>query len=136
MDNDSSASDTIKTSEIYKEQYAHFRSLNDILYKIPPLFSVAIGGVWYFAATQLRSEKILSIGLFFFAFVLCVCGVNIFYRFGKAINKYIDNLNKLDGIYAVSIRSSNSISTVTTIQILLWFAALMSASGAGYALFL
>jgi hypothetical protein len=26
----------ITRAEIYKEQYAHFRSMNDILYKIPP----------------------------------------------------------------------------------------------------
>lgn len=29
----------------YREQYAHFRSMNDILYKIPPLFTAIIGGL-------------------------------------------------------------------------------------------
>jgi hypothetical protein len=29
----------VKMTEIYKEQYAHFRGMNDILYKIPPLFT-------------------------------------------------------------------------------------------------
>lgn len=44
----------VSVKDIYKEQYAHFRAMNDILYKIPPLFSVAIGGLWYFAASQLK----------------------------------------------------------------------------------
>ncbi len=47
----------VSVNEIYKEQYAHFRAMNDILYKIPPLFSVAIGGLWYFAASQLKTEE-------------------------------------------------------------------------------
>ena len=39
----------ITINEIYKEQYAHFRALNDILYKIPPLFTAVIGALWLFA---------------------------------------------------------------------------------------
>jgi hypothetical protein len=36
----------VTINEIYKEQYAHFRAMNDILYKIPPLFTVVIGSLW------------------------------------------------------------------------------------------
>ena len=43
----------ITRADIYKEQYAHFRSMNDILYKIPPLFTAIMGGLWYFAVQNL-----------------------------------------------------------------------------------
>ena len=33
----------ITRTDIYKEQYAHFRSMNGSLYKIPPLFTAILG---------------------------------------------------------------------------------------------
>lgn len=93
----------VSINEIYKEQYAHFRAMNDILYKIPPLFSVAIGGLWYFAATQLKSDRLIAVGIFLFAAVVSVCSVFIMRRFSLAFSRYITNLNALDGIYAVSL---------------------------------
>lgn len=124
----------VSINEIYKEQYAHFRAMNDILYKIPPLFSVAIGGLWYFAATQLKSDRLIAVGIFLFAAVVSVCSVFIMGRFSLAFNRYITNLNKLDGEYAVSLKDQTfPPSTVKIIQFLLWVALAISIVGVIYA---
>jgi hypothetical protein len=54
----------ITINEIYKEQYAHFRAMNDLLYKIPPLFTVVIGSLWYFAVQNIEKEKVVSATVF------------------------------------------------------------------------
>lgn len=124
----------VSINEIYKEQYAHFRAMNDILYKIPPLFSVAIGGLWYFAATQLKSDRLIAVGIFLFAAVVSVCSVFIMGRFSLAFSRYITNLNKLDGEYAVSLKDQTfPPSTVKIIQFLLWVALAISIAGVIYA---
>lgn len=133
----------VSVKDIYKEQYAHFRAMNDILYKIPPLFSVAIGGLWYFAASQLKTDRVIAVGIFFFAAVVSVASVFIIGRFSKAFSLYITNLNKLDGDYAVSLKDKDKDkdkkwppSTVKIIQFLLWVAAAMSFAGVIYAIVL
>lgn len=127
----------VGVNEIYKEQYAHFRAMNDTLYKIPPLFSVAIGGLWYFAATQLKTDRLIAIGIFLFAAVVSVSSVFIMGRFSLAFSRYIDNLNKLDGAYGVSLRDKTwPPSTIKIIQFLLWIAAAISAAGVIYAIIL
>jgi hypothetical protein len=126
----------VSVNEIYKEQYAHFRAMNDILYKIPPLFSVAIGGLWYFAASQLKADRLIAVGIFLFAAIVSVASVFIMGRFSTAFSLYITNLNKLDGDYAVSLKNKDQKwppSTVKIIQFLLWVAAAMSCAGAIYA---
>lgn len=124
----------VSINEIYKEQYAHFRAMNDILYKIPPLFSVAIGGLWYFAATQLKSDRLIAVGIFLFAAVVSVCSVFIMRRFSLAFSRYITNLNALDGIYAVSLKDQTfPPSTVKIIQFVLWIATAISLAGVIYA---
>ena len=125
--------DQIKLTDIYKEQYAHFRSMNDILYKIPPLFTLAIGGLWYFAVSQMEKDTTVSVAVFLFAALLCVCFVNIMGRFGAAFSAYISNLNRLDGAYAVSIKGPRRLSTVKTVQLLLWVSMVASVAGAAYA---
>jgi hypothetical protein len=35
---------------VYREQRAQAGRMNDTLYRMPPLFSAAIGRLWYFAA--------------------------------------------------------------------------------------
>ena len=129
----------VSVREIYKEQYAHFRAMNDILYKIPPLFSVAIGGLWYFAASQLKGDRLIAVGIFLFAAIVSVASVFIMGRFSAAFSLYITNLNRLDGEYAVSLKNKDQQwppSTVKIIQFLLWVAAALSFAGAVYAIFL
>lgn len=125
----------ITNVERYKEQYAHFRSMNDILYKIPPIFTAIIGGLWYFAVLNLDKYKWLACAVFLFCAIASVCFVNIMQRFRMAFNAYIDNLNKMDGEMKVSIKPSKLPSTVATIQYLLWAAAAVSAFGIFYAAF-
>lgn len=123
----------VKLSDIYREQYAHFRSMNDILYKIPPLFTVALGGLWYFATSQMHADKLIAIVVFLFSGLLSLAFINIMGRFGKAFSGYLDNLNKLDGDYKVTIKPSAFPSTVKTIQCILWVGVFVSLAGAGYA---
>jgi hypothetical protein len=115
----------------YKEQYAHFRSMNDILYKIPPIFTAIIGGLWYFAASNIEQDKLVAFTVFAFCAIASVCFVNVMQRFRLAFNGYINNLNKLDGDMKVSIESSLP-STIGTIQLLLWTAAVVSVGGSIY----
>ena len=127
----------VSVNEIYKEQYAHFRAMNDILYKIPPLFTVAIGGLWYFAASQLKSDRLIAVGIFLFAALVSVGSAFIMTRFSLAFSRYIGNLNKLDGDYAVSLRDMKwPPSTVKIIQFLLWAATVISLGGVVYAVVL
>jgi hypothetical protein len=122
----------ISKADIYKEQYAHFRSMNDILYKIPPIFTAVIGGLWYFAVQNL-DKKVVAGGVFAFAAIASVCFVNVMQRFRLAFNAYITNLNTMDGEMTVSIKPSGTPSTITTVQFLLWAAAVISLLGVGYA---
>lgn len=127
------AVEEVKVTDIYREQYSHFRSMNDILYKIPPLFTLAIGGLWYFAVSQMPKDRIISVGVFVLAAILCLCFENIMWRFGAAFSAYIANLNRLDGNYAVTITGTRRPSTVKTVRYLLWLCALVSILGATYA---
>jgi hypothetical protein len=112
----------------YKEQYAHFRSMNDILYKITAI----IVGLWYFAASNIANNKWVACLVFAFCAVASVCFVNVMQRFRLSFNGYINNLNKMDGDMRVSIQASCFPSTITTFQLLLWTAAIVSVAGAIY----
>jgi hypothetical protein len=107
--------------------------MNDILYKIPPLFTAVLGGLWYFATTNLEKDKWIACVVFVFALIASVCFVNVMQRFRLAFNAYIDNLNVMDGEMKVSTKPSDLPSTISTIQILLWAAAVASLAGALYA---
>jgi len=120
-------------SEIYKEQYAHFRSMNDILYKIPPLFGAVIGGLWYVALQTLPSDKWLARGVLLFAGLSCIGFVQVMRRFSMAFKEYLKNLNKLDGAYAVKL--DGGISTIGVIKLMLWVAAVGSGLGIVYSFY-
>jgi len=122
----------ITINEIYKEQYAHFRAMNDILYKIPPLFTAVIGALWYFAVQKIDDYNPIAATVFAFTAIASVCFVVIMSRFKAAFNGYIDNLNKMDGDMKVTIRSSWLPSTIKTIQFLLWVACIISVAGVAY----
>lgn len=119
----------VSINEIYKEQYAHFRGMNDILYKIPPLFTAVIGGLWYFAVQSIATDKTVSAAVFAFTALASISFVIVMERFRAAFVAYIDNLNKMDGKMKVSIRSSCLPSTIKTIQFLLLLAGAISLAG-------
>lgn len=130
------ASAGVTVNEVYKEQYAHFRAMNDILYKIPPLFTAVIGALWYFAVQNLEKDKAISGAVFLFAAVASLCFVIVMERFRVAFVAYIDNLNRMDGDMKVTIRSSCLPSTIKTVQFLLFLASLLSLAGLIYVLYL
>jgi hypothetical protein len=126
--------DEISKLDIYKEQYAHLRSMNEILYKIPSIFTAIIGGLWYFAVLNIENHKPVACAVFLFAAVSSICFVNVMQRFRLAFNAYIDNLNKMDGEMKVSIRPAFFPSTIATVQMLLWTAFLVSIGGIFYSI--
>jgi hypothetical protein len=107
--------------------------MNDILYKIPPIFTAIIGGLWYFAVINLDKYRLVSCAVFAFAAIASICFVNVMQRFRAAFNAYINNLNVMDGEMKVSIRDSCLPSTIATVQYLLWTASLISLGGIVYA---
>jgi len=115
------------SNEIYRQQYAHFGRMNDVLYKLPVLFSSLIGALWYFSFTFLARDRFVSGVVLVFAAVLSVIFYLVMERFRLAFNAYIDNINKMDGEMKVTIRGSNVPSTMRLIQIALGIAAVLSA---------
>jgi len=113
--------DDISITEKYKQQYAHFGRLNDILYRLPVLFSTVIGGLWYFAYSALNQNKFISIVVLLFTIVLCVVFYFIMERFRSAFNGYIDNLNKMDGDMRITIKGTGK-SIMSLVQYSLWAA--------------
>ena len=107
--------------------------MNEILYKIPPIFTAILGGLWYFAASSLHTDKMVSCVVFLFAAIASICFINVMQRFRFAFNAYIDNLNKMDGDMKVTLNQSDLPSTITIVQLLLWTAAIVSFLGAIYA---
>jgi hypothetical protein len=123
----------VTINEIYKEQYAHFRGMNDILYKIPPLFTAVIGALWYFAVQNITTDRWIARAVFLFTAIACISFVNVMARFRQSFSGYIDNLNKMDGDMKVTTKDGAfRWSTITTIQFLLWAAATVSVLGIAY----
>ena len=122
----------IDRTEIYRQQYAHFGRMNDILYKLPVLFSSLIGALWYFAFTFLGESRFVSAVVLAFAALLSVIFALVVERFRLAFNGYIDNINKMDGAMNVSIKGGWS--TMRLIQFSLGCAAVLSTIILGYVL--
>lgn len=116
----------------YQQQYAHFGRMNDILYKLPPLFSTIIGALWFFAVNYMEEKKLISVGVFLFAAACCLCFWLVMHRFRLAFNAYMDNINKMDGEMKVTLKKDPSPSTITALIWLLNIGATMSAVAAIY----
>ncbi|GEC56970.1 ABC-type lipoprotein release transport system permease subunit [Bradyrhizobium japonicum] len=109
--------------------------MNDTLYKIPPLFTGVIGGLWYFAVQNIAEKPLIASAVFAFTVIAAICFVNVMSRFRKAFNGYISNLNKLDGELKVTTKGGRfHVSTITTIQVLLCIAFVISVLGTFYPL--
>lgn len=119
--------------EKYRQQYAHFGRMNDILYKLPVLFSTLIGGLWYFAFSFMDKNTFVFLVVHLFAAGLSVVFYFIIERFRLAFNAYIHNINKMDGEMQISISSSIP-STMRLIQYSLVLAGTISVLSVCYIL--
>lgn len=106
----------VDLSEIHRQQYAHFGRMNDILYRLPVLFSTLIGGLWYFAFTQNEQNVPAAVVVLTFAAFLSVVFYYIMERFRRSFNSYISNINKLDGEFAVSLKENGASGGWSTIR--------------------
>ena len=135
--------ETIPTVEIYRQQYAHFGRMNDLLYKLPTIYSALVGALWYFGFVSMDKDRIISAAVFSFAAVICWYSIIITNRFRAAFNLYLDRLNKFDREYAVTLRPAGNLnnpqkgrselSTVRAVGRTLWVALAFSTVGAAYA---
>jgi len=85
-------SEHIPAIEIYKQQYAHFGRMNDLIYKLPTLYSALIGALWFFAYTA-KKEPLIATAVFAFPAVVCLHSIHVTKRFRTAFNLYIDRIN-------------------------------------------
>lgn len=125
---------SVTKKEIYEQQYAHFRAMNDILYKMPPIFSTILGGLWYFAASYIGRDKFIASSVFLFSAIAAGCFIIALQRFQLAFSAYIDNLNRFDGDFKVTLKSSSWPSTISAMTGLVVTAFIISILGALYAL--
>ena len=120
--------------EIYKQHYAHFGRMNDIIYKLPILYATLIGGLWYFGISISDEKPIISSMVVLFAALLCWASVIMTRRLKMAMNGYLNSVNSFDAEYAVSLKNADgtsaSMSTLTAIEILLWGAVILSTIAA------
>ena len=127
--------DEIPAVDIYKQQYAHFGRMNDLIYKLPTLYSALIGALWFFAYTA-KNEPVVATAVFIFAAVICVHSIYITNRFRTAFSLYIDRINAFDRQYAVTIRpapgETAKLSTLGAFTRMLWVAFAISVGGAIY----
>jgi hypothetical protein len=130
--------DQIAAVEIYRQQYAHFGRLNDLLYKLPPMYSALVGALWYFGYVSKSTEPAIAGAVFVFAAVVCLYSIHVTKRFRAAFNLYINRINKFDREYAVTLhpaeRQQAGLSTVGAVIRTLWVAFAISTAGAMYVL--
>ena len=97
----------ITRADIYKEQYAHFRSMNDILYKFLRFLLQFWVGFGTSPSLILRRISGFLRLVFAFAAIASVCFVNVMQRFRMAFNSGISpTSNEMDGDMKVSIKPS------------------------------
>lgn len=118
----------------YQQQYAHFGRMNDILYKLPPLFSTIIGGLWFFSVNYMDDKKFISMLVFLFAAMCCLCFLITMHRFRLAFNAYIDNINQMDGDMKVTLTKDRWPSTISALIWLLLVGFIISVSAAIYSI--
>jgi hypothetical protein len=126
-------SQSLELREIYQQQYAHFGRMNETLYKMPPIFATIIGGLWYFGAAYLNSDKVISAGVFLFTAFSGGCFIIALKRFSLAFSRYIDNINKMDGDMKVTLRDSAWPSTISVMMALIIVTIVISLGGVLYA---
>lgn len=122
----------VDEAEIYRQHYAHFTSMTNLLFTMPIGLATVIGGAWALAGTFINTSPYFSLGLLLFAGVSSFAFANIVYRFKVAYSAFIDNLNKMDGRYRVTIRHLKTPSTATTVMVLMLVFGVLSFVAFGY----
>lgn len=118
--------DQVTLANIYQAQTSHVTNMTDRLFSMPVSFATVVGGAWVLAGTFAKESPEIAGLLFFFSF-LCACAFsNVVFRFGKAYKCYLDNLNKIEGEWKVTIKEVKGPSTVNTIISLLIAAGIVS----------
>ena len=116
----------ISIEEKYRQQYAQFGRMNDILYRLPVLFSTLIGGLWFFAFSFADQDKGISLIVLIFSGCLSVLFIGVTHRFRLAFESYINNINEMAGEWQIILKHSKSPSIITLIEWTLLLAALLS----------
>lgn len=116
----------VPVEEIYRQQFAHFTKMNDLFYKLPIGFATIIGGLWFFGAEVVSTNKMVAEIVFAFAAICCLAFLFIMERFGAAFNAYIDNLNHLEGRYHITIKHARWRSSKRVMMYLLLAALILS----------
>lgn len=124
----------ISRNDRYKQHYEHFGRMNNLLYQMPAMFAIILGGLWFFAASYISKDPIIASAIFAFALAAGICFIISLQRFRMAFNAYIDNVNKMDGDMRVTLRSSRLPSVISAMQGLLWASLLISTLGFFYPL--
>lgn len=126
----------IEAIEIYKQHYAHFGRMNDLIYKLPLLYSTLIGGLWYFAVSARAADPVIAVAVFLFAAIIAWYSRIMTERFRKAFNIYIARINAFDREYAVSLKrdpiEDTGLSTLGAFKHLLMASFCISLAGASY----
>lgn len=93
---------------VYEQHYEAFRDLNRQLWQVPILAMTLTGGLW-FGAAESRVEPVVSMGLFFLAFV-----GNVVFFMGVHRIRYIQAciLEKLRDMYPVFYVDAASRETI------------------------
>jgi hypothetical protein len=126
---------SISSLDIYKVQADRISNLNTTLYQTPPIFSTVIGGLWYFAATQITTQRAIAVGSFLFAIAVGLVGAASIYRLRLSMNEYYQNLEKFEGEFSVKTQGVSWVpSTVKALTALLLFSSFLSAVGAIYSI--
>jgi hypothetical protein len=137
MTDEKPENDEIPALEIYKQQYAHFGRMNDLIYKLPTLYSALIGALWFFAYTA-KNEPPIATAVFLFAAVICFHSIYVTRRFKTAFSLYLDRINVFDREYKVTIRPTEgqpkTASTLEAFCRMLLVAFVISIGGAIYVL--
>lgn len=121
----------IPALDIYKAHCAKAQSAVDSLYKMPPIFSTIIGGLWYFASQQAASRPLMAAAVFLFAAAVGLAASVALWRNRMTMNGYLDSVQRFEGPYGFSLRGRSRLPSVTrTFIAMLLFSGALSVAGA------
>jgi len=118
---------------VFREHQTQLGRLNDTFYRLPPFFASVIGGLWYFAASYLGKDRIVSAGVFLFSATCALTFGFTVRRHRTVIQAYIESIAQLAGDDHPRVPTPR-IGAAIMLMILLGFAFVLSLMGCGYAI--